>query len=140
MTQQSMENPFGGGELDDQHSEFPHDAERFAVGLEDDHRLSGAWLIAGVLSEAALIGMLITSLQEPGRAASVVLVLVVALLGLAMGVHLVRCRIDGQPRASSRQPGYQPAGRRDARRQGRPTIAKAPPWHKTAGPAGSGNH
>lgn len=73
------------------------------VGLEDDRRLSGAWLIAGVLSEAALIGMLITSLQEPGRAASVVLVLVVALLGLAMGVHLVRYRIDGQPRASSRQ-------------------------------------
>ena len=139
MTQQSMENPFGGGELDDQHSEFPHDAERFAVGLEDDHRLSGAWLIAGVLSEAALIGMLITSLQELGRAASVVLVLVVALLGSGHGVHLVRYRIDGQPRPN-RQPGYQPAGRRDARRQGRPTIAKAPRWHKTAGPAGSGNH
>ena len=122
MTQQPMENTFGGEELDDQNSEFPHDAERFAVGLEDDRKLSGAWLIAGVLSEAALIGMLITSLQEPGRAASVVLVLVVALLGSGHGVHLVRYRIDGQPRPN-RQPGYQPAGRRDARRRVFPAFS-----------------
>ena len=73
-------------------------AEQFAVGLEDDHKLHRVWLITGLISEAALVGMLITSLQEPGPAARGVLAVVVAGLGLAMGVHLARFRIDGQPR------------------------------------------
>jgi hypothetical protein len=152
MTQLAPEERYAGWKLEDQHPEFPHDAERFAVGLEDDRKLHRAWLIAGVLSEVGLVGLLITSLQEPGRAASVVLVVVVAGLGLAMGVHAARFRTDGQPRIhcrkrhASRRPrqadrsGFQPAGREDARRLGRPIIAKAPPWHQTAYPAaGSGN-
>lgn len=152
MTQRPTEKRYAGWELEDQHPEFPRDAERFAVGLEDDRKLHRAWLIAGVLSEVALVGLLITSLQEPGRAAPAVLTLLVVGLGLAMGVHVTRFRIDGRPRthsgkrhasripASSRQPGLQPAGREDGRRLGRPAIAEAPPWHKTARPAaGSGD-
>ena len=47
-------------------AELPHDVERFAVGLEDDRKLHRARLIAGVLSEMALIGLFITSLQGAG--------------------------------------------------------------------------
>jgi hypothetical protein len=90
-----------GLELEDHRRDLPHDAERFGVGLEDDRRLQRAKLIAGVLSELALIGMLITSLQEPGRAATVLLAVVVAGLGVAMGVHVARYRADGQPRTHS---------------------------------------
>ena len=111
MAQLAPEERYGGGELQDKHPEFPHDAERFALGLEDDRKLHRAWLIAGVLSEATLIGMFITSLQEPGRAASVVLAVLVAGLGLVMGMHLVRYRIDGQPHT---QPGKRHAARHPA--------------------------
>ena len=102
MAQLAPEERNGGGELEDEHPEFPHDAERFALGLEDDRKLHRPLLIAGVLSEATLIGMFITSLQESDRAASVVLAVLVAGLGLVLGMHLVRYRIDGQPRT---QPG-----------------------------------
>ena len=117
MTQRPTEKRYAGWKLEDQHPEFPRDAERFAVGFEDSRKLHRAWLIAGVLSEVALVGMLITSLQEPGRTAPAVLALLVVGLGLAMGVHAARFRIDRQPRthsgkrhasrtpASSRQPG-----------------------------------
>ncbi len=117
MTQRSTEERYAGWEREDQYRPFPHDAERFAVGLEDGHKFHRAWLIAGVLSEVALVGMLITSLQEPGRAATVVLALLLVGLGLTMGAHVARFRIDGHPRthsgkrhasrtpASSKQPG-----------------------------------
>jgi hypothetical protein len=88
-------------ELDDYQHDLPHDAERFGVGLEDDRKLQRVKLIAGVLSELVLIAMLITSLQEPGREATVVLAAVVAGLGAAMGVHVARYRTDGQPRTHS---------------------------------------
>jgi hypothetical protein len=120
MTQRSTEERSAGWEHEDQHPSFPHDAERFAVGLEDDRKLYRASLIAGVLSEAALVGMLITSLQEPGQAARVVLVLLVVGLGLAMGVNMARFRAKralptgkrhaSRIPASSRQPGI-PASR-----------------------------
>jgi len=55
----------------------------------------------GDMTQLALIGMLITSLQEPGREATVVLAIVAAGLGLAMGVHAARFRIDGRPRTHS---------------------------------------
>jgi hypothetical protein len=152
MTQRPTEKLYAGWELEDQPPEFPPDAERFTMGLEDDRKLHRALLIAGVLSEVALVGMLITSLQEPGRAAPAVLALLVVGLGLAMGVHAARFRIDRQPRTHSRKrhasrtpastgsPGLQPAGRCIARKRGRPTVTKARPWHKTAHPAaGSGN-
>jgi hypothetical protein len=107
-----------GLELEDHLHDLPHDAERLAVGLEDDRKLQRAKLIAGVLSELALIGMLITSLQEPGRAASVVLAVMVAGLGLAVSVHVARFRMDRQPR----------------------THLETPRWHRTAHPAvGSGD-
>ena len=101
MTQLAPQERYGGGELQDLHPEFPHDAEHFAVGLEDDRKLHGAWLLAGLLSEAGLVGMLITSLHEAGRDASVLVALVVAGLGLAMGRHLLRYRIDGQRRGQA---------------------------------------
>jgi hypothetical protein len=87
--------------LEDHRHDLPHDAERFSVGLEDDRKLQRAKLIAGVLSELVLIGMLITSLQEPGREATVLLAAVVVGLGMVMGVHLARYRTDGQPRTHS---------------------------------------
>jgi hypothetical protein len=65
-------------------------------------KLHGAWLIAGVLSEVALVGMLITPLQEPGPAARAVLAVLVAGLGLAMGVDVARFRMEGQSRTQSR--------------------------------------
>ena len=89
------------GGLEDHRHDLPHDAERFSVGLEDDRKLQRAKLIAGVLSELVLIGMLITSLQEPGREATVLLAAVVVGLGMVMGVHLARYRTDGQPRTHS---------------------------------------
>ena len=90
-----------GLELEDHLHDLPHDAERLAVGLEDDRKLQRAKLIAGVLSELALIGMLITSLQEPGRKATIVLAIVVVGLGVIMGVHVARYRTDGQPHSHS---------------------------------------
>jgi hypothetical protein len=147
MAQRPTEQRYAGGEPEDRHPQFPRDAERFAVGLEDDRELHRAWLIAGVLSEVALVGMLITSLQEPGLDATIVLVLLVVGLGLAMGAHVARFRINGQPRTHAGKrhasrtlrragsPGLQPAGSEDGRRRGRPTLAESPPWHKTARPA-----
>lgn len=88
-----------GLELEDH--ELPNDTERFGLGLEDDRKLQRAKLIAGALSELALTFMLITSLQEPGREATVLLAVVVAGLGVTMGVHVVRYRTDGQPRTHS---------------------------------------
>lgn len=99
-----MPKRHAGGELEDYRHELPHDAEWFGVGLEDDRKLQRAKLIAGVLSEVALVGMLITSLQEPGRASTVLLAIVVAGLGLAIGVHVARYRTDGQPRIHSWEP------------------------------------
>jgi len=146
MTQRPTEERYAGWELEGQHPEFPRDAEWFAMGLEDDRKLRRAWLIAGVLSEVALVGMLITALQEPFRAPTVVLALLVVGLGLAMGVHVARFRIDGQPRTHSGKrhasrtparagsPGLQPAGSEDGRRRERPAITNAPPWRNTARP------
>jgi hypothetical protein len=88
-------------EFEDHRLDLPHGAELFSAGLGDDRKLQRAKLIAGVLSELVLIGMLITSFQEPGREATVLLAAVVAGLGVAMGVHLVRYRTDGQPRTHS---------------------------------------
>lgn len=101
VTQLAPQERSGGGKLEDLHPECPHDAERFAIGLEDDRKLHGAWLLAGLLSEAGLVGMFFTSLHEVGRDASVVVALVVVGLGLAMGRHLLRYRIDGQRRSQS---------------------------------------
>ncbi|HET9256245.1 MAG TPA: hypothetical protein VFO16_13745 [Pseudonocardiaceae bacterium] len=95
MTQLAPQERHSGGEPEHQHPEFPRDAERFAAGLEDDRKLHRAWLIAGVISEIALVGMLITALQEPGRAAPIVLALMVAGLGLAMGLHVARYHLGG---------------------------------------------
>jgi hypothetical protein len=78
--------------------EFPRDAEQFSLGLEDDSNLSGAKLIAGVLSEVALIAMLVTSLQEPDRGWAVWLAVVAAGLGMAMSVQIARHRTDRQLR------------------------------------------
>jgi hypothetical protein len=86
-------------ELEDH--ELPNDTERFGLGLEDDRKLQRAKLIAGALPELALAFMLITSLQEPGREATVLLAVVVAGLGVTMGVHVVRYRTGGQPRTHS---------------------------------------
>ncbi|MBV9058912.1 MAG: hypothetical protein JOZ09_07110 [Pseudonocardiales bacterium] len=103
MGQQEMEQHGTGADLEELHSEIPHDAEQFAVGLEDDRKLHKVWLIAGLLSEATLIGMFITSLEEPGPAWPVVLAILVVGLGVAMVVHLAQFRVNGQPRARSGQ-------------------------------------
>jgi hypothetical protein len=78
--------------------ELPCDAEQFSLGLEDDSNLSGAKLIAGVLSEVALIAMLVTSLQEPDREWTVWLAVVTAGLGMVMNVQIARHRTDRQLR------------------------------------------
>jgi hypothetical protein len=90
-----------GLEREDHRHDLPHDAERFGVGFQDDRKLQWPKLIAGVLSELALIGMLITSLEEPGREATVIVALVVVGLGVTMGVHVARYRTDRQPRTHS---------------------------------------
>jgi hypothetical protein len=126
-----MPKRHAGWELEDYRHELPHDAERFGAGLEDDRKLQRAKLIAGVLSEVALVGMLITSFQEPGRDVTVLLAVVVAGLGLAMGVHVTRYRTDGQPRIHSWNPrasSHSPHGSREAgllRRAGSPEFQPA---------------
>lgn len=78
--------------------ELPCDAEQFSLGLEDDSNLSWAKLIAGVLSEVALVAMLVTSLQEPDREWTVWLAVVVA----GLGVVAQRCW-SGSSRAGWRR-------------------------------------
>src|SRR4051812_38457543 len=97
MTQRALEQHEGAGEFEELHPEIPHDADRFAVGLEDDRKLHN-WLIAGLLSEAALVGMFVTALEEPGLEWPVVLAILVVGLGLAMVMHLARFRLNGNPR------------------------------------------
>ena len=65
MTQLTPQERYSGGKPEHQHPAFPHDAERFAAGLEDDRKLHRAWLIAGVISEMALVGMLILRFRSP---------------------------------------------------------------------------
>jgi len=101
MTQRALAQRDGAGEFEEPDPEIPQDADRFAVGLEDDRKLHKVWLIAGLLSEAALVGMFVTALEEPGRDWPVVLAILVVGLGLAMAVHLARCRLSGKPRAGS---------------------------------------
>jgi hypothetical protein len=87
--------------VEDYPHDLPRDAERVGAGLEDDRKLQRAKLVAGVLSELALIGMLIISLQEPGREATVVLAIVVAGLCVKIGIHVAHYRTDGRPRIHS---------------------------------------
>jgi hypothetical protein len=103
MMQRGMEQHDTAADVEELQPEIPPDAERFAVGLEDDRKLHKVWLIAGLLSEATLIGMFITSLEEPGPAWPVVLALLVVGLGVAIVVNLARFRLNGQPRTRSRQ-------------------------------------
>ena len=100
--QGELEQRGTAADLEQPHPEIPHDTDRFAVGLEEGRKLHKVWLIAGLLSEAALVGMFVTSLEEPGPAWPVVLAILVVGLGVAMAVHLARFRLNGQPRA---QPG-----------------------------------
>lgn len=101
MTQRALEQRDGGRDLEEPHPDLPPDAERFAGGLEVDRGLQKVWLIAGLLSEAALAGMFVTALEEPGREWPVVLAIMVVGLGVAMVVHLARHRPTGKPRAQS---------------------------------------
>jgi hypothetical protein len=85
----------------DERYTFPPDAERFALGLEDDRKLVRAKLIAGIATELALAGMLITALQEPGRETAILLALIMGALALLIMFHTVplwrkdRMRIPG---------------------------------------------
>jgi hypothetical protein len=101
MTQRTLAQRDGARDLEELPPDMPPDAERFAGGLEDDRGLHKVWLIAGLLSEAALAGMFVTALEEPGRQWPVVLAILVVGLGVAMVVHLARYRLTGKPRAQS---------------------------------------
>lgn len=101
MTQRALEQRDGAGDLEELHPEIPHDAERFAGGLEDGRKLHKAWLVAGLLSEAALAGMFVTALEEPGGAWPVVLAILVIGLAVAMVMHLTRFRLNGKPRTEA---------------------------------------
>jgi hypothetical protein len=96
MMYRGLEQRDSAGDLEELHSGFPHDAEQFALGLEDDRKLHKIWLVAGFVSEAALAGMFVTALEEPGRVWSVVLAILVVGLSVAMVVHLARFRLNGK--------------------------------------------
>lgn len=98
MTQRSPEQRGRVGHVEELDPVTPSDAERFAVGLEDGRKLHKAWLIAGLVSEAALAGMFVIALGEPGLAWPVVLAIMLAGLALAMVLHLTRFRLNGKPR------------------------------------------
>jgi hypothetical protein len=98
MTQRALDQRGGAEDLEEPHPEFPLDSERFALGLENDRKLRKAWLMAGLLSEAALAGMFVTAFEEPGRAWSVVLGVLMVGLALAMVIQLAQYRLNGKPR------------------------------------------
>ena len=91
MTQQARQQRDSTADREQLHPEFPHDAERFAGGLEADRKLRKAWLIAGLLSQAALAGMFVTALGKPGRAWPAVL----AILAVGLGLGLAEMVLGG---------------------------------------------
>jgi hypothetical protein len=93
-----------GPEFDcDERYTFPPDAERFALGLEDDRKLTRAKLTAGIATELALAGMLITALQEPGRETTIFLALIMGALALVIIFHTVPLWRKGRMRT----PGWE---------------------------------
>jgi hypothetical protein len=101
MAQRALEQRGRVGHVEELDPEIPPDAERFAVGLEDNRKVHKAWLIAGLVSEAALAGMFVVALGEPGLAWPVVLAVMLLGLGVAMVLHLKRFRLNGKPRVQS---------------------------------------
>jgi hypothetical protein len=101
MAQRALEQRGRVGHVEERDPEIPSDAERFAVGLEDNRKVHKAWLIAGLVSEAALAGMFVVALGEPALAWPVVLAVMLLGLGVAMVLHLKRFRLNGKPRVQS---------------------------------------
>ncbi len=85
----------GGVELGGRRREPPRDSEQCSLGLEADSYLFRANLIAGTLSAVLLVGMLVTSLfRAPTVEWTVLLAVVTAGLGIAMGTDMSRRRAD----------------------------------------------
>lgn len=77
--------------------QLPDDAEQFSLGLGDDAPLTNAKLIAGVLSVAAVVAMLITSLfRAPNTGWTVVLGVLAVGLSVAIIAQVARRRADGR--------------------------------------------
>lgn len=66
------------------------DAERFALGLQDDSTLDGVKLAVGTVSVVALVAMCVTSLRAPSIAPTVVLAILACGLSIKIGVWMVR--------------------------------------------------
>ena len=74
--------------------------ERNTGNLQDDRKLDGWKLVAGVLSVVALASLFVTSLtRAPNPAWSVVLIAVAVLLSAAIAIGVGRGRQARQPRA-----------------------------------------
>jgi hypothetical protein len=71
------------------------DAERFALGLQDDSKLDRVKLGAGVVSVVALVAMCLTSLRAPSIAPTVVLAILACGLSIKISVWVVRCHRAG---------------------------------------------
>ena len=67
------------------------DAERFALGLQDDAKLDRVKLVAGVVSVVALVAMFVTSLfRAPSIAATVVLAALAVGISVKVGLAMLR--------------------------------------------------
>jgi hypothetical protein len=74
------------------------DTNRFSLGLDDDSNLEWAKLIAGALSIAALVAMLVTAqFRAPNSVATAVLAVLAVGLGVAIGARMVH-RYTGRRR------------------------------------------
>jgi hypothetical protein len=67
-----------------------------AAGSRRRPQVAARKLAAGLLSEAGLVGMTITSLQKLGREATILLAIIAVVLAVAISIDLLRHRMGGQ--------------------------------------------
>jgi hypothetical protein len=82
-----------GVELENRRRDLPRNSEKFSLGLETRQLPVQGKLMAGAVSAALLVGMLVTSLfRAPNLEWTVLLAVVTAGLGIAMSTEVSRHR------------------------------------------------
>jgi hypothetical protein len=91
-----------GVELENRRRDLPRNSEKFSLGLETRQLPVQGKLMAGAVSAALLVGMLVTSLfRAPNLEWTVLLAVVTAGLGIAMSTEVSRHRTARRRRTDS---------------------------------------